>query len=258
MPAAALASQRETERIELPLADGSLLPLLRVRDRRAKRLRLTVNERGARLSLPWRVAEAKVQDFLCQHLDWLARQWALRRAQGPACHGRYAELAQLPLWGEEHALAWRCGPRTRFGRMDDGGFALVVPPDASPAEHRRALRALYVAEAKAVLESLLRHYQPGLPRPPSGLRLRAMSSLWGSLSPRDVVSLDLALVLGPRPAFEYVLVHELCHLLRPDHSPAFWWEVEQRLPQWREQRAWLRSAEGLALKARWHGLFAAG
>ena len=60
--------------------------------------------------------------------------------------------------------------------------------------------------------------------------------------------LDLALVLAPPAAFEYVLVHELCHLLQPNHSPAFWAEVAQRCPDWSTQRDLLR-ARGRPLKA---------
>jgi predicted metal-dependent hydrolase len=55
-------------------------------------------------------------------------------------------------------------------------------------------------------------------------------------------------VLGPPANFEYVLVHELCHLIHANHSRNFWREVEKRCPQWRELRAWFRG-EGLTLKA---------
>jgi len=75
-----------------------------------------------------------------------------------------------------------------------------------------------------------------------------MSSQWGSLAPNGVVALDLALVLARPAAFEYVLVHELCHLLRADHSRAFWREVELRCANWREERDYFH-AEGRRIKA---------
>src|SRR3546814_14870451 len=75
-----------------------------------------------------------------------------------------------------------------------------------------------------------------------------MSSQWGSLAPDGSVALDLSLVLARPSAFEYVLVHELCHLIRPDHSRMFWREVESRCPRWRDERDYFR-AEGRRLKA---------
>ena len=74
-----------------------------------------------------------------------------------------------------------------------------------------------------------------------------MSSQWGSLAPDGSMALDLALVLGRSSAFEYVLVHELCHLIHANHSRRFWREVEARCPGWRDERDYLRG-EGLALK----------
>ncbi|MNV98506.1 hypothetical protein D3C71_1937660 [compost metagenome] len=83
-----------------------------------------------------------------------------------------------------------------------------------------------------------------------------MSSQWGSLAPDGALSLDLSLVLAPPAAFEYVLVHELCHLIHADHSRAFWREVERRCPDWRLQREYFRDC-GRALKARLRKLIAA-
>ena len=80
-----------------------------------------------------------------------------------------------------------------------------------------------------------------------------MSSQWGSLAPNGVVALDLALVLARPSALEYVLVHEQSHLVRADHSRAFWREVESRFPAWRDERDYFH-ADGRRLKASLRGL----
>ena len=75
-----------------------------------------------------------------------------------------------------------------------------------------------------------------------------MSSQWGSLSPDGNVVLDLSLALARPSAFEYVLVHELCHLVHANHSRLFWREVEARFPTWRDEREYVRG-EGRRLKS---------
>jgi predicted metal-dependent hydrolase len=83
------------------------------------------------------------------------------------------------------------------------------------------------------------------------IRIGSQRTIWGSCSPRGVISLNWRLVLAPFEVLDYVVVHELCHLRVRDHSRRFWTLVEGRRPHWREQRNWLREhgAELLGFRA---------
>ena len=72
------------------------------------------------------------------------------------------------------------------------------------------------------------------------IRIGGQRTLWGSCSARGTLSFNWRLVLAPPKVVDYVVVHELCHLLIPNHSQSFWSLVERHRPGWREQRAWLR------------------
>jgi predicted metal-dependent hydrolase len=72
------------------------------------------------------------------------------------------------------------------------------------------------------------------------IQIRDQRSLWGSCSTRGTLSFNWRLVLAPFEVLDYVVVHELCHLLEPNHSRRFWKLVEARRPDWRVQREWLR------------------
>ena len=140
--------------------------------------------------------------------------------------------------------------------MTGDALQATVPANVRIASLRRALRDFYEAEARADIGRWMPALLPTLPRPPSRITLKVMSSQWGSLAPNGVVALDLALVLARPSAFEYVLVHELCHLIRADHSRAFWREVEQRFPSWRDERDYFHT-EGRRLKAAARAMLAA-
>jgi predicted metal-dependent hydrolase len=62
--------------------------------------------------------------------------------------------------------------------------------------------------------------------------------------------LSWRLAMAPREVLCYVAAHEVAHLVRMDHSPAFWAVVERLDPDWRERRAWLRSHGGALLRLR--------
>ena len=75
---------------------------------------------------------------------------------------------------------------------------------------------------------------------PTGLAIRDPRTRWGSCSSRGTLSFSWRLVLAPPEVLRYVAVHEVCHLVEPNHQPQFWALVERLLPGWREQRTWLR------------------
>ena len=238
---------RPIERDEIPLllGTGAAIAIQRVRDPRAKRIKLSVDERGARLTLPMRASLVSGDRFLHEHRDWLAEQIAaMDGGVAPLVRG---EAARLPLRDALLPIDWQDGRFAR-ARLDGSGITLQSPANAGPAAIARALRDFYEAEARADVGRWLPAYLPGLPRPPRQLRLKVMSSQWGSLAPDASLALDLALVLARPGAFEYVLVHELCHLLQANHSPAFWREVEQRYPAWRQERDYFHT-HGRHLKA---------
>ncbi len=238
--------QRET--ITFLLDDGRCIDILRVRDPRARRIKLSVDERGARLTLPLRASLVSGERFLHEHRAWLATQIAVHARLGGAGLQRDVTF-ELPLRGAMHPLRWTLGRATRVDIHDDGTLLFIAPTRAGDAALQRALRDFYEAQARADVGRWLPHYLHDLPRTPRRIVFRRTSSQWGSLSPDGSLSLDLALVLARPSAFEYVLVHELCHLLHADHSPRYWDEVEARFPDWRAERDYFR-AEGRQLKGR--------
>ena len=192
---------RTLERDEIPLLleSGTRIAIQRVRDPRAKRIKLSVDERGARLTLPMRASLVSGDRFLHEHRDWLSLQLEKYTSRDTAPALARNLTRTLPLRGEEQPLHWHEGRYTR----------VVLDAD--------------------------------------GLHFHA---------PDGSLALDLALVLGRASAFEYVLVHELCHLIHANHSPAFWREVEARFPAWPDERVYFH-AQGRRLKASLRALLTA-
>lgn len=239
------AVQRDT--FELALDDGRVLQIERRRDPRARRIRLSVTERGARLTMPPRASLVAGSRFAHDHREWLAAQLDLHTRDVPPALQR-GRSDTLPLRDSLHPLRWETGRFSRIETGADGGLVFLLPAAAGPAAQVRALRDFYEAQARADIARWLPDYLGGLPRGPRQFRFKQMSSRWGSLAPDDAVALDLSLVLARPSAYRYVLVHELCHLIQANHSNAFWAEVEARMPRWRDEREYLRQ-HGTRLKA---------
>ncbi|RZA18307.1 MAG: M48 family peptidase [Lysobacteraceae bacterium] len=246
------ALQRDS--IGFVLGDGRRIDVLRVRDPRARRIKLSVDERGARLSLPLRASLVAGERFLHEHRDWLTTQFATQ-ARHAGCGLQRDATTALPLRGNDMPLRWAVARASRVEFDGDAALVFHAPASAGDAALQRALRDFYEAQGRVDVGRWLPRYLADLPRPPRRIVFKRTSTQWGSLAPDGTLSLDLALVLARPSAFEYVLVHELCHLLHADHSRRFWGEVGARCPLWRDERAYFH-AEGRRLKGRLRALLA--
>jgi predicted metal-dependent hydrolase len=125
---------------------------------------------------------------------------------------------------------WITAQRLRVARVRQS-----LPQDLSH-EQQRVLRA----RARVELPARLLELAAPLNLVVTGVSIRSQRQRWGSCSPSGHISLNWRLVTMPDWVRDYVLYHELMHLKRMDHSPAFWAHVAEVCPQYREARAWLR------------------
>ncbi|MDI3263188.1 MAG: SprT family zinc-dependent metalloprotease [Fulvimonas sp.] len=245
-----MAQHLEGDWLELTTVRGGSIRVLKSPHPRARRLRLTVTPKGARVSYPQGTHPAQISAFLRSQAEWLERKLAeLDLLARPLPPLRVGVPIRFPWRGGTARLDWAEGPFPRVLPAAEG-FTVVIPrPHTRALPMARGLLASHLeAQMRRDVSRWMAAYVPQLGRAPTALRIRPLKSLWGSLDTRDRVNLDLALVLAPPSALRYVLVHELCHLKVRSHAPRFWAEVEKLFPDWREQRAWLR-VNGAMLKA---------
>ena len=104
------------------------------------------------------------------------------------------------------------------------------------AEERNAL----IARAKEEIPMLVNHFAPLVGVQPTGVSITSAKTRFGSCSSKNRLSFSWRLMQYPNAAIEYVVVHELCHILQHNHSAAFYSEVARVLPDHKERRKLLR------------------
>jgi predicted metal-dependent hydrolase len=98
----------------------------------------------------------------------------------------------------------------------------------------------YRNEAERVFQECVAHYAPLMSVAPKQIKLSSARTQWGSCTSRGVVRLNWQLVRMPLHLIDYVVVHELAHLIEMNHSAAFWRIVESACPDYANCRAELR------------------
>jgi len=197
---------------------------------RARRLTLRVSRLDGRvtLTLPRRLAMAQALEFLAGREGWLRGQLARQPAvQTPGPGGFMLWLGQdVPL---------RAGP-VRHPEWQDG--ALILPDDGRPAGPR--LVALLKASARDRLAGACDRYARALGCSFTRITLRDTRSRWGSCSSAGALMFSWRIAMAPPEVIDYLAAHEVAHLARMDHSPAFWAIVARLCPGYKAARAWLR------------------
>lgn len=211
---------------------GRAVPLRVRRSRRARRivLRLDHARDEAVLTLPWRVPVQDGLAFAHERRDWLAERLARLPARVP-----FAPGATIPLHGVPHRIEHVAGTARGVVRAENGVIAVA----GSPEHLARRLADWLKAEAKRVLEPLVREKAQRLGLSIRRIAVKDTRTLWGSCSAKGDLSLCWRLVLAPPMVADYVSAHEVAHLLHRGHGPRFWRLVAELADDMAGARAWL-------------------
>jgi len=201
---------------------------------------LRIDERGLIVNVPLRVSEKWLHSVLQDKADWVVKQlnsWQSRKTT-PIF---WTEGARIPFRGEEFLLTLT--PKSRGAAPQLHGEVLHVPVgvEAEATHIEKAVTLWYRSEALRVFEECVAYFAPLLQVSPREIKLSAARTQWGSCTVQGVVRLNWQLVKMPLHLIDYVVVHELSHLVEMNHSPAFWRVVERACPDYKQCRVELRS-----------------
>jgi predicted metal-dependent hydrolase len=121
-------------------------------------------------------------------------------------------------------------------KLERGRFKMLRSAAPAGREH---LVKWYADHARPWLEARVERYRHRLGVCPGGLAVRDLGFRWGSCGKGGRLFFHWRTILLPPRAIEYVVVHELSHLLEPHHTPAFWARVERALPDFAARKRWL-------------------
>ena len=123
----------------------------------------------------------------------------------------------------------------------DGVYIFLEVKDINDVEKKRRIVTRFLdQECKTVFSEVIEDLYPlvkkyGIEKPT--LRIRDMETRWGScLTKKRVITLNKRLLESPRNCIEYVVMHELCHLIHPNHSKTFYTFLSMLMPDWKERK----------------------
>ncbi len=205
--------------------------------KRSKRrtIGLRIDDRGLTVSVPLRASEKWLHNVLLEKAEWVVQK----------LNGWQSKKAPLIEWRDRASISFRAEtfvlqlvPKVRgtTPRLQDDVLLVPVGEEADAARIEKAVTAWYRIEALRVFEECVEHFAPLMHVSPSAIKLSSARTQWGSCTVRGVVRLNWQLVKMPLHLIDYVVVHELAHLVEMNHSAAFWRVVESACPDYQQCR----------------------
>lgn len=222
--------------------DGLEITLIR---KSIKNLNLSVYppDGRVRVSAPRRMSEAAIRQVVQARMNWIRRQQERFTSLAERTTQRYVSGDQLALWGENCTLQVIPTSGKPKVSLDSGRIDLYMPAGSDAAQRERVLEAWYRIQLKQRIPALIAHWEPVMGVKVAEWGVKRMKTKWGTCNLRaQRIWLNLELVKLPPEYLEYVVVHEMTHLLERLHSPRFKSLLDQFLPGWRSLRGGLNQS----------------
>lgn len=209
------------------------------RSSRRRSIGLRIDERGLTVSMPLRASEKWLHSVLQEKAGWVVEKIAGWQAHQPLVI-EWCDGARIPFCGD--VLVLRVAPDL-FGAppaLCGEILHLQLAGAMTPKNIAHTIEQWYRQQALHLFEQRVAHFASLLQVVPQTFKLSSAHSQWGSCTVRGVVRLNWRLIKLPLALIDYVVVHELAHLVEMNHSAAFWQVVEQGCPDYRVRREQLR------------------
>lgn len=120
------------------------------------------------------------------------------------------------------------------------GRLRIITPVNDDEKIRKALINWYKEKANEKVKERVEYYKHRVGKEPGIVKAKKQKRIWGSCTSKGNLYFNWRIIMAPNDIIDYVVVHELCHLVHMNHSKNFWKLVETILPDYKDRRLWLK------------------
>lgn len=198
---------------------------------------------AVRISAPKHMNLDTVRLFAISKLDWIKRERKKIQEQERETPREYLDRESHFLWGERYLLKVEEVDGASEVQLTPKHLVLRVRSGTDEPKRQALVARWYRDQLRAELPSLIAKWEPIIGVEVSDVFVQKMKTKWGSCNPKSGnIRLNTELAKKPRECLEYILVHEMTHLLEPTHNARFQQLMDSFMPNWRTRRDELNRA----------------
>lgn len=212
--------------------------------RDVKNVHLSVHPPDGRVTLvaPRATRLDVARAYAVTRLGWIRKQQAQLRGQARETPRRFVGRETHYLWGRRHLLHVIERDQKPVIEVTHRSLRLIVRPGTTEGKRAEIMHKWHLATLHTEIPEVIRRWEKRLGVKVAGYFLQRMKTKWGSCNPaKRTIRLNTELVKKPKDLIEYVIVHEMLHILEARHSEKFIALLDRHVPSWREARDELNS-----------------
>ncbi len=204
-------------------------------------LRVLPPDGTVRISAPFHTKNEIIHDFAFSRLNWIRKQ-RLRISKNVLESYKYINLEIHYYMGCGYQLKVQAKNEHPFVQLTDNEILLHVPEGADEDKRRSVLHEWYHSQLTKIISPLVKKWETILNVSVERFSIRSMKTRWGSCTPKTrKIRFNLELVKRSHACLEYIVVHEMVHLLEASHNNKFKALMDRFYPNWKLYRKELRS-----------------
>ena len=195
--------------------------------------------------MPRFLSEDRIRDLITKRTPWIESKLKEQSEKYILKPNKYINGEVFSYIGKDYRLKVITGDRVSI-KMKNGYLVAIILDTVAEQEQEQIkplLEDWYQSHAEVLLKEKIKRFTKVIGVTPKSVSVKNYKSSWGSCSNRGEISFNWRIILAPHRIIDYVVVHELCHLLEHNHSSRYWKLVEQHVPDWRECRDWLKNKD---------------
>jgi predicted metal-dependent hydrolase len=214
--------------------------LIKVTKKDVKNVHLSVHPPNGRVTMtaPTATSLDVARAYAISRLGWIRQQQEKLRNQARETPRQFVERESHFLWGRRHLLSVIYRDTKPFVSLDHKRITVTVRPGSDADKRAEIIHEWHKSLLHDIVPAFIKKWEQKLKVKVAGFFLQRMKTKWGSCNHHaGNIRLNTELVKKPKELLEYVIVHEMAHLLEPTHNDRFVALLNKHYPTWREARS---------------------
>jgi predicted metal-dependent hydrolase len=190
-----------------------------------------------RIAAPKRMKLDTIRVYAISKIEWIKRHQGKMKSQERETPREYLDRESHYVWGKRYLLKVIESNQVPTVELKHTQMVLIVRPGSGIEKRESVVSAWYREEVRAAAAPLIAKWESQLGVKSTKCFVQRMKTKWGSCNPsRHSIRLNSDLAKKPRECLEYIVVHELIHLLEPSHNARFTSLMDKFMPNWKHIR----------------------